>query len=68
MAHFKENAGVASGIFGASQAMLAAIISVVATYAYNGTLVPMVSVMFISSVAAFFLARWQLAYNAKALG
>lgn len=66
MAHFKESAGVASGIFGASQAMLAAIISAIATYAYNGTLLPMVSVMFISSIAAFFLVRWQLAYNAKA--
>lgn len=63
MEHFPDNAGTASGIYGAFQAIVAAIISAGATYFYNGTLIPMTFVIFICSAISFFLVHWQLNYN-----
>lgn len=65
MKYFPNNAGTASGIFGAFQSIIAASISALATYLYNGTLIPMALVIFICATSAFFLVRWQLNYNEK---
>lgn len=65
MKHFPNNAGTASGVFGAFQSIVAASISALATFLYNGTLIPMATVIFACAASAFFLVRWQLNHNKK---
>lgn len=59
MTYFKENAGLASGIYGASRFMMAGLISGFAAYCYNETLVPLVCIITLFSFIPFTLLRMQ---------
>ena len=59
MTFFKENAGLASGIYGASRFMMAGVISGFAAYCYNETLLPLVTIITIFSFVPFLMLRMQ---------
>jgi len=65
MQYFPHNAGTASGVYGAFQAIISSIVSAGAAYLYNKTLIPMNLIIFICAISAFLLVRWQLHYNEK---
>lgn len=63
MSYFKENAGLASGIYGASRFMMAGLISGFAAYCYNETLLPLVTIITIFSLVPFLMLHLQSAQD-----
>lgn len=57
MGYFKEHAGLASGIYGASRFLMAGLVSGFAAFCYNGTLVPLVITIALFSFVPFTLLR-----------